>query len=150
MLVRVSRDTCADPALLAKKYDVSEVRLRAGVAELRERGLVVEEPEPAAAGSVEMVSVVAGSVDGASAVAASKTHRAGQVPVLVLTPAGSELLERLVVARREQLAELFAVWGPEKHERLVKMLNRLARELVPEARPESDDKVGAPSTRNSA
>jgi MFS family permease len=150
MLVRVSRDTCADPALLAKKYDVSEVRLRAGVAELRERGLVVEEPEPAAAGSVEMVSVVAGSVDGASAVAASKTHRAGQVPVLVLTPAGSELLERLVVARREQLAELFAEWGPEKHERIVKMLNRLARELVPEARPESDDKVGAPSTRNSA
>jgi hypothetical protein len=97
-----------------------------------------------------MVSVVAGSVDGASAVAASKTHRAGQVPVLVLTPAGSELLERLVVARREQLAELFAEWGPEKHERIVKMLNRLARELVPEARPESDDKVGAPSTRNSA
>jgi hypothetical protein len=30
---------------------------------------------------------------------------------------------------------LFADWGPEKHERIVKMLNRLARELVPEARP---------------
>ena len=54
---------------------------------------------------------------------------------LVLTPAGSEVLERLVAARRAQLAELFAEWGPEKHERIVKMLNRLARELVPEARP---------------
>ncbi len=150
MLVRVSRDPCADPALLAKKYDVSEERLRAGVAELRERGLVVEQSEPVAAGSVARVSVGAGSVDGASAVAASETHRAGRVPALVLTPAGSEVLERLVIARREQLAELFAEWGPEKHERIVKMLNRLARELVPEARPENAAKAGAPSTRDGA
>jgi hypothetical protein len=51
------------------------------------------------------------------------------------------VLERLVAARREQLAELFAEWGPEKHERIVKMLNRLARELVPEARPEGEREV---------
>jgi EmrB/QacA subfamily drug resistance transporter len=150
MLVRVSRDPCADPALLAKKYDVSEERLRAGVAELRERGLVVEQPEPVAAGSVARVSVGAGSVDGASAVAASEAHRAGRVPALILTPAGSEVLERLVVARREQLAELFVEWGPEKHERIVKMLNRLARELVPEARPEGAGKVGTTSAHDSA
>jgi EmrB/QacA subfamily drug resistance transporter len=150
MLVRVSRDPCADPALLAKKYDVSEERLRAGVAELRERGLVVEQPEPVAAGSVARVSVGAGSVDGASAVAASEAHRAGRVPALILTPAGSEVLERLVVARREQLAVLFVEWGPEKHERIVKMLNRLARELVPEARPEGAGKVGTTSAHDSA
>jgi EmrB/QacA subfamily drug resistance transporter len=150
MLVRVSRDPCADPALLAKKYDVSEERLRAGVAELRERGLVVEQPEPVAAGSVARVSVGAGSVDGASAVAASEAHRAGRVPALILTPAGSEVLERLVVARREQLAELFVEWGPEKHERIVKMLNRLARELVPEARPEGAGKFGTTSAHDSA
>jgi EmrB/QacA subfamily drug resistance transporter len=150
MLVRVSRDPCADPALLAQKYDVSEERLRAGVAELRKRGLVVERPEPVEAGSVARVSVGASSVDGASAVAASKTHGTGRVPLLVLTPAGSEALERLVVARRDQLAELFAEWGPEKHERIVKMLNRLARELVPEARPEGSGKVGTTSAHDSA
>jgi EmrB/QacA subfamily drug resistance transporter len=104
MMVRVNRDPYADPAALAQKYDVSEERLREGLAELRKRGLVAEQPEPAAP--------------------------------LVLTPAGREVLELLVAARREQLAELFAEWGPEKHERVVKMLNRLARELVPEARPE--------------
>ncbi|HEU4585816.1 MAG TPA: MFS transporter [Gemmatimonadaceae bacterium] len=135
MLVRVSRDPSADPALLAKKYDVSEERLRAGVAELRERGLVAEQPEPVAAGSVDREPMFAGSVDGTGGAAASSARRAG-VASLVLTPAGSEVLERLVVARREQLAELFAEWGPEKHERIVKMLNRLARELVVEARPQ--------------
>jgi hypothetical protein len=66
---------------------------------------------------------------------------------LALTPAGSEVLERLVAARREQLAELFSEWGPEKHERIVKMLNRLARELVPEARPGGSANVGASSAR---
>jgi hypothetical protein len=60
------------------------------------------------------------------------------------------VLERLVVARREQLAELFVEWGPEKHERIVKMLNRLARELVPEARPEGAGKVGTTSAHDSA
>jgi EmrB/QacA subfamily drug resistance transporter len=112
MMVRVNRDARADSAALARKYDVSEERLREGLAELMARGLVVERPESVAAGS----------------------HHAIAAP-LMLTPAGREVLERLVAARREQLAELFAEWGPEKHERIVKMLNRLARELVPEARP---------------
>jgi len=115
MLVRVNRDPHADPAALAKEYNVSEERLCAGLAELEERGLVKSD-----------------GVRGASALDGRHTA----MPSLALTPSGSETLERLVAARREQLAELFAEWGPEKHERIVKMLNRLARELVPEARPE--------------
>jgi EmrB/QacA subfamily drug resistance transporter len=146
MLVRVSRDPCADPALLAKKYDVSEERLRSGLAELRDRGLVVQQPELVAAGPVGRVPTNVGSAHDTSGAAVSSIQR-GDVAPLMLTPAGSEVLERLVVARREQLAELFAEWGPEKHERIVKMLNRLARELVPEARPEGATRVGAPSAR---
>jgi hypothetical protein len=146
MLVRVSRDPCADPALLAKKYDVSEERLRSGLAELRDRGLVVQQPELVAAGPVGRVPTNVGSAHDTSGAAVSTIQR-GDVAPLMLTPAGSEVLERLVVARREQLAELFAEWGPEKHERIVKMLNRLARELVPEARPEGATRVGAPSAR---
>lgn len=135
MLVRVSRDPRADPAALAREHDVSEERLRTGLTELRERGLVTERPEPVAAGSVDRKAVLAGSMDGTSGAAASKVQRSGIAP-LMLTRAGSEVLERLVVARREQLAELFAEWGPGKHERIVKTLHHLARELVPEARPE--------------
>ena len=139
MLVRVSRDPHADPAVLARMYDVSEERLRAGLAELREQGLVVERPAAVAVGS-------SASTDGA----ASATVRHTNVVPLAVTPAGNGVLERLVVARREQLAELFSEWGPEKHERIVKMLNRLARELVPEARPEGVTETGASPARERA
>ena len=147
MLVRVNRDARADPTALATKYDVSEERLRAGLAELRERGLVVEQPEPAVVVSVDGArGVGAAGMDGTASSGAGSTTA---LP-LALTPAGSEVLERLVAARREQLAELFADWGPEKHERIVKMLNRLARELVPEARPEGTAEAGASSERERA
>jgi len=149
MLVRVNKDACADPAALARKYDVSEERLRAGLAELSKRGLVVEQPEYVAAGSLDRESMIVGSVDGTHGAAASSSQHATVVP-LALTPAGSEVLERLVAARREQLAELFAEWGPEKHERIVKMLNRLARELVPEARPGDSAELGVSSARERA
>jgi DNA-binding MarR family transcriptional regulator len=101
----VHEDPHVDPGKLARAYDANEERLRAGLAELGERGLIEER-------------------------AASDSG----VASLVLTSAGQDVLERLVAARRAQLAELFAEWGPEKHERIVKMLNRLARDLVPEAR----------------
>ena len=139
MLVRVSRDPYADPAALAHAYDVSEERLRAGLAEVMERGFVVEQPEPAAVGP-------SARVDGTSS---AGVHQTAAVP-LMLTPTGSEVLERLVAARRAQLAELFAEWGPEKHERIVKMLNRLARELVPEARPGGTAEASASSAREGA
>jgi EmrB/QacA subfamily drug resistance transporter len=48
-----------------------------------------------------------------------------------LTPAGGEVLARLVAARRERLAELFAEWAPEQHEELAATLERLSRDLAP-------------------
>jgi DNA-binding MarR family transcriptional regulator len=51
-----------------------------------------------------------------------------------LTPAGCQLFDRLVTARRARLAELFADWAPERHEELAALLRRVSRELVPSAR----------------
>ncbi len=50
-----------------------------------------------------------------------------------LTAAGCDTLGRLVEARREHLAEVFAEWSPKKREEAAMLLRTLARELVPEA-----------------
>ena len=50
-----------------------------------------------------------------------------------LTPAGVDVLDRLVAARRERLCEHLEGWSPDQHEELARTLNRLARDLVGEA-----------------
>jgi EmrB/QacA subfamily drug resistance transporter len=50
-----------------------------------------------------------------------------------LTDAGCQIYNRLVVARREHLAELWPEWSPKKREEVADILRRLARELIPEA-----------------
>jgi DNA-binding MarR family transcriptional regulator len=50
-----------------------------------------------------------------------------------LTPAGVEVLDRLVAARRERLCEQLEGWSPDQHEELARTLNRLARDLVGDA-----------------
>jgi hypothetical protein len=50
---------------------------------------------------------------------------------LGVTPAGCDALDRLITARRARLAELFAEWPPETHEKLALLLGQIARELVP-------------------
>ena len=49
---------------------------------------------------------------------------------LELTPEGRRMLEKLVEARREELAEHLEGWSPEEHEELARLLGRLARELL--------------------
>jgi EmrB/QacA subfamily drug resistance transporter len=49
-----------------------------------------------------------------------------------LTPAGREVLERLVAARRDGLTELLAEWSPERHRELSEFLRRVAGELAQE------------------
>jgi cation:H+ antiporter len=49
---------------------------------------------------------------------------------LVLSVNGHEVIDRLVGARRQALAELLDGWSPEQHEELARMLGRLARELL--------------------
>jgi DNA-binding MarR family transcriptional regulator len=49
-----------------------------------------------------------------------------------LTPAGCDVVDRLIAARRERLAEMFSDWPEEKHEEIATILTKLARELVPQ------------------
>ena len=51
-----------------------------------------------------------------------------------LTPPGCESLERIVAARRAHLGELFAQWAPRDEKELAEVLERVAKEMVPDAR----------------
>jgi DNA-binding MarR family transcriptional regulator len=57
---------------------------------------------------------------------------------VVLAPGGRALLDQLVAARRERLAELLEGWSPEQEAELAELLSRLARETV------ADHPDGAP------
>jgi EmrB/QacA subfamily drug resistance transporter len=52
-----------------------------------------------------------------------------------LTREGCTVFDRLAAARREQLCEMSTEWAPEARSDVALALARLARELVPEARP---------------
>jgi EmrB/QacA subfamily drug resistance transporter len=51
-----------------------------------------------------------------------------------LNAAGCETYNRLAVARREHLAELWPEWSPKKREDVAAILRHLARELIPESK----------------
>jgi EmrB/QacA subfamily drug resistance transporter len=62
----------------------------------------------------------------------------GPADAVVLTADGHEVLERLVAARRERLAELLDGWSPEAEADLASLLSRMARDVV------ADHPDGAP------
>jgi len=51
-----------------------------------------------------------------------------------LTPPGCETLERIVVARRAHIEEVFGQWTAEEREDLAALIRRVSRELVPDVR----------------
>ena len=51
-----------------------------------------------------------------------------------ITPAGCEVLDRLVAARRAHLTELLAEWKPRDQEELAAALRQVAREMIPDPR----------------
>jgi DNA-binding MarR family transcriptional regulator len=104
LLVRLDEHPGAPPSTLGARADASQIG--AGIAELRERGLIADR-----------------SGDGGA-------------PGWELTRAGCDTLGKLVAARREHLAELFAEWDPAKRAELAAVMQRLAKELVPEAHTE--------------
>jgi EmrB/QacA subfamily drug resistance transporter len=56
---------------------------------------------------------------------------------VALTPGGRALLDQLIAARRERLAELLDGWSPEQESELAALLTRMARDVVadhPDAR----------------
>jgi EmrB/QacA subfamily drug resistance transporter len=68
----------------------------------------------------------------------------GPAEAVVLTADGREVLERLVAARRERLAELLDGWSPEAEADLAALLSRMARDVV------VDHPDGAPRAEHAA
>ncbi len=95
-----------DLAALARTHQIEIERLRAALAELFDHGLIVETDQ-------------------------ADSH----IPRRELTNEGCNVFDRLVAARRDHLAEVWAEWSPEKRTELAETLRRVARELVPEAQP---------------
>jgi EmrB/QacA subfamily drug resistance transporter len=58
----------------------------------------------------------------------------GEGGELALTAVGSTVLDSLVAARRERLSEQLDGWSPEQHDELARVLTRMARDLVGDAR----------------
>jgi len=102
LLVRLDTNPGASPEVLGRERGAAPDEVHAAMADLARRGLVVED-----------------RADGAAL-------------RWCLTRAGCTLLTKLVAARREHLAELFADWGPSRREELAVLLRRLADELVPD------------------
>jgi EmrB/QacA subfamily drug resistance transporter len=105
LLVKVERDP-ADPAQLARTHHIPMERIRDALAELGDRGLI--EPSPA------------GERD---------DHVMGR-----LTPTGCRVLDRLVAARREHLAELVAEWNASKEGDATKYLTDAVRDMIADVR----------------
>jgi EmrB/QacA subfamily drug resistance transporter len=105
MLIRLEENPYSDPYALARRFGLSDQKLREGLDDLIRRGFVTAETE------------------------ADGRHKHA------LTPAGHDAFERLLDARRAQLAELFQGWTPEKNEELAALLTRLARDMMRLAQP---------------
>jgi DNA-binding MarR family transcriptional regulator len=102
LLVRLDQNPGAQPEALGRARGIGPDEVRSAMADLRGRGLIIEEPGD------------------------------GRGPRWTLTRRGCEVLTKLVAARRAHLAELFADWGPARREEVASLLRRLADELVPD------------------
>ena len=104
LLVRMHENPAGDIDALADSFDVPRDVAWPALTELRDRGLVLEHP----------------AVD-------------GQPALREVTANGEEIVERLITARRNAIAELCDGWSPEDNEDLSSLLTRLARELLRDA-----------------
>lgn len=107
-LARLARAVRAPVDRLAS---VAEVLVRRGLATLDSAG------EPSGESSAESLGP-----------AARPSHRDGQA-VLRLTPAGQDVLARLVVARHHELARYLDGWSLDDHPELTSLVGRLAHSL---------------------
>jgi hypothetical protein len=106
LLVKVERDPAADPAQLARTHHIPMERIHAALDELCGRGLI----EPPRAG-------------------ARNVHGMGR-----LTPAGCRVMDRLVAARRERLAELVAEWKASEDGDAASYLTETVRDMIADVR----------------
>jgi DNA-binding MarR family transcriptional regulator len=101
LLVQLEKEPAFDVAEFSRARNIELDRLHAGLAELKDRGLVL-----------------------------GKTSNDGK-QTYDLTEAGCDMLGRLVTARRAHMEEVLSEWSPEKREEIVTLLNRITRELIP-------------------
>lgn len=107
LLVRLDTDPAANPEALGRERGASPDEVRGAMADLQDRGLIVED------------------------------RGNGTAARWCLTRAGCAILTKLVAARRAHLAELFADWGPSRREEMAALLHRLANELVPDVQTQA-------------
>jgi len=105
LLVRLEQEPGTAPAVLARMYGIDPARLDAAVEQLASRGLIA-----------------------GNGVRADGARRFG------VTPAGCEVLARLIAVRRAHVAAAAAEWGADRAAG-ADGLRVLERELVPDAHP---------------
>ena len=106
LLVKVERDPAADPAQLARTHHIPMERIRAALEELCGRGLIESPPA-----------------------GARNEHVMGR-----LTPAGCSVMDRLVAARREHLAELVEEWNAAEDGNAAEYLTDTVRDMIADVR----------------
>jgi DNA-binding MarR family transcriptional regulator len=110
VLVRIEQDSNTDPIALARSHAIDPARVDNAANELLRRGLLAERRGDGSDGS----------------------RRFGA------TPAGCEVLGKIIAVRRAHVANAAAEWGAN-HTRDDLQVRRLQRELVPEAQPTITD-----------
>jgi EmrB/QacA subfamily drug resistance transporter len=105
MLLRLDEDSEVDVATLARVHRADVTRVHAAADELIDANLIER---------------------GDDSTGTQSRFR--------ITPGGCDVLRRLVDARRQHLAEVFGEKGPEQQREIAEFLERLAGELVPDAR----------------
>ncbi|MFL6234938.1 MAG: EmrB/QacA family drug resistance transporter, partial [Thermoanaerobaculia bacterium] len=105
LLTRLERDPERDPFAIGRERGVAADRVELALEELRRRALIE-----------------------------ARDGDAPERPELGLTPAGCDVLDRLVSARRAHLSELAADWNPGRDPDLGAFLTQAVARVVPDAR----------------
>ena len=116
VLIQLRRDPAVDLPGLAQVQNVPASGLDTAIAELLERGLIIE-------------ALPAGDSAGADGAGADGADRVSAP--LALTPSGAAVADQLIDAVRHRLEGLLAGWSPEQVPELVKLLQSFATEIVP-------------------
>jgi len=111
-LLRLDEYPDADPVSMARTYRLDANQIRRGVAELL---------------AARLVERVDDSPEGQG------RYR--------INPGGCDVLERLVAARRQHLAELIGDHPPERQREIAAFLQRIAGELVPEPQTAAQNRL---------
>jgi EmrB/QacA subfamily drug resistance transporter len=103
LLTRLERDPGRDPLAVGHERGIAADRVRFALEELRRRDLIE-----------------------------ARNGGGPNRPAFTLTPAGCDVLDRLVAARRTHLSDLAADWDPSRNPDLAAFLTQAAERVVPD------------------